>query len=113
MAVLTTYAKEGSTYIITIAFEDENGDAVTPNEATWTLTDPAGNIINSREAVTISSLSTSIDIVLSGDDLMSLESNGNERRLLIEGTYDSDAGSDLPLKDEVTFYIDDLVAVED
>ncbi len=67
-ATLTTNAVEKSTYIVTAAFTDEDGDAVTPNAGlVWTLTDMNGVVINSREDVSISP-DTSVDIVLSGND---------------------------------------------
>lgn len=107
---LTTHAVEESTFIITASFTDEDGNAVTPSTLKWTLTDDAGNVINSREDVSIAPAS-SVDIVLSGDDL-ALSGYGPAFRILtIEGTYSSDAGSDLPLKDSVKFVVDNLVAV--
>ena len=108
--VLTTHAVEKSTFVITVAFQDEQGNAVTPNELTWTLTDMNGNIINGRDQVSITPAS-SVDIVLSGDDL-ALEGDAPELRVLtVAGTYSSDIGSDLPIKDSVRFIVDNLVAV--
>jgi len=107
---LTTVAQEEGTYIITAAFTDEGDSAVTPNVITWTLTDRDGDVINSREDVSVDTPASSIDIVLSGDDL-AIGTNGISRVLLVEATYDSDAGSDLPLKGQVRFNIDDYVAV--
>jgi len=107
-STLTTRAVEGSTYIVTAAFEDEDENAVTPNDLTWTLTDRHGNVINDREDEVITP-DTSVDIVLTGDDLQV----GDDERatvltVTIEGTYDSDAGTDLELKDSTTFPIDGL-----
>lgn len=110
ISTLTTPAKEGSTYAVTIAFTDETGAAVTPSSATWTLTDQGGNVINSRLDVTISSLSTSVTIVLSGNDL-ALSNSDNTRELLIEAVYTSDLGSNLPFKSAVRFTIDGLLGV--
>ncbi|HDM76324.1 MAG TPA: hypothetical protein ENG51_07620 [Deltaproteobacteria bacterium] len=107
---LTTHAVEKSTFVITVAFQDEQGNSVTPNELTWTLTDMNGNVINNRDQVSITPAS-SVDIVLSGDDL-ALEGDAPELRVLtVEGTYSSDLGSDLPIKDSVRFIVDNLVAV--
>jgi len=110
---LTTHAKEKSTYIITASFTDEDDAAVAPKTLTWTLTDDQGDVINGREDVEVSSPSSSEDIVLSGDDLalQSGETSRGVRILTVEGTYDSDAGSDLPLNDEIRFIVDGLVAV--
>jgi len=109
---LTTQALPNNTYVITAAFTDEDGDAVTPNDgATWSLKDTAGNTINSRSAVEITE-ATSVDIVLSGDDLAAQGANDNGIRILsIDGTYDSDAGSDLPLDTSVQFVVDTLLPV--
>jgi len=106
---LTTKAVDKSTYVVNCAFKDENGDAVVPNELKWTLTDDAGTVINSREDVVVAVPSSSEDIVLSGDDLK--YSDGRHRILTIEATYDSDAGSDLPLKESAKFMVDDLIVV--
>jgi len=54
---------------ITNAFTDSNDDPVTPSAASWRLVDASGNVINSRSNVPITSLSTSVDVVLQGDDL--------------------------------------------
>ena len=107
---LTTLAIEEATYIITVAWLDDAGAAVTPSAATWTLTDLDGDVVNSRSNVTINSLSTTNTIVLSGADLALLTTlNGPTRVLLVEYTYTSSAGSDLPGKAQATFTIEDLV----
>jgi hypothetical protein len=104
-------ANEESTYIINVAFEDEDDNAVTPDSVTWTLTDGSGNVINNRLHVS-ETPATSIDIVLSGDDL-AIGTNGRSRTVTIEAVYDSAAGNDLPLNDEVTFNITDLTHIPD
>lgn len=104
-------AREESTYAITVAYTDENGDAVTPTAVTWTLMDGAGTVINGRSAVSIATPSTSNTIVLKGDDLAVSDAGQLERVLLIEATYDSSLGSGLPLKKEYRFHVDDLVGV--
>ena len=111
---LTTHAKEKSTFIITAAFTDEDENAVAPKTLTWTLTDEQGTVINGREDVAVTTPSASEDIVLSGDDLalQSGEATRGVRVLTVEATYDSDAGSDLPLNEEIRFIVDGLVAVE-
>jgi hypothetical protein len=105
-------AIEQSTYAIVVTFADETGAALTPNIGlTWTLTDKSGTVVNERLAVPIDS-AAEITIVLSGDDL-SLDSvyRGKSRVVLVEGAFDSDLGDDLPIKDQVTFTIANLVAV--
>jgi hypothetical protein len=107
---LSAHAIEQGTYAITVAFTDDTGDAVIPNAGTtWKLTDVSGNVINSRSAVDITE-AASVVIVLSGADL-AIGTNGKERVLYVSGTYNSDLGNNLPLKQEVRFYIDDLVNV--
>lgn len=111
-STLTVNAVEKSTFVVNVAFTDEDSDSVTPTAATWTLTDCDGSIINSREDVTISTLDTNVDVVLSGDDLAIQSGNDDGKRVfLIEGTYDSTLGSGLPFKDQAEFFIYDLVAV--
>ena len=108
---ITTRAIEEGTCVITCAFSDEDGNAVAPNTLMWTLTDMLGNVINSREQVSVSSPSSSEDIVLSGDDLalQSTEVWTEVKRLLtLEGTYDSSYGSSLPFKEQIEFYVSNL-----
>ena len=109
---LTTKANEESTYKITAAFTDAEGTAVTPNTITWTLTDEDGTVINSRSNVSATP-STSIDIVLSGDDLalQSGESYEVNRIITIKAVYDSSEGSGLPLYEEAKFTITDLTNI--
>lgn len=108
---LTIHATERSTYVITAAFADEDGESSVPNDLTWTLTDRAGRIINSRENVIVTPASE-IDIVLTDDDLQLGSSlSGDTYILLIEGTYDSTLGTGLSLRDQARFTIDNLLAV--
>lgn len=107
---LTVSPNEESTVVITAACLDEDGAAVVPNAVTWTLTDAAGTVINSREAVALTP-AESMDIVLSGDDLAVPNPGNTTRHLLIEGNYDSTAGSGLPIRDQATFKIANLVGV--
>ena len=112
--IISTAANEKSTFIITCVFTDETDTEVTPTSITWTLTDSSGTVINDREDEVVAVPAPSIDIVLSGNDL-AIQSGETaskvSRRLLIEAVYDSDAGTDLPLKDEAIFVIGNLVDV--
>lgn len=104
MTTLSTVATNEGTYIITCAFLDADGTAVTPNSLTWTLTDNEGKVINSRSAVVITIPSTSNSIVLSGDDIDNV--NGNSRVFTIEGEYNSSTyGNNLPLRGQAEFTI--------
>lgn len=112
--VMSTQAVEESTYVVTAAFTDENGDAVIPNVINWTLTDIKGNIINCRDSVSVASPAASITIILQGEDLgidESYEEGAVRRILTLEATYDSNLGSNLPLKDSMTFTVVNLKSV--
>lgn len=109
--ILTDHATEKSIYVITASFVNEDGAAVTPTAATWTLTDRAGTVINSRSAVSITPLATSATIVLQGNDLALADARKRARFVTIEYAYTSALGTGLPGKVEVEFYIDALRAV--
>ena len=115
MEILTTIAKEKSTFILTVAFTDENGSAVAPETLKWSLTDENGTAINSRTDVSVASPQASNSIVLSGDDLQILEDEANDRyakrRFVAEATYDSDLGNDLPVNDAVAFVVENLAKI--
>ena len=107
---IETQAVEGSTYVITAAFTDEDGSPVTPNAGlVWRLTDEDGTVINSREDVALTP-ATSVTIVLHGNDL-ALTGGTAWRIVTIEGTYDSSLGNNLELKDQVRFPLFNLPAV--
>ena len=99
-------AVEASTFVINAAFTDEDDAAVTPSSITWTLTDAAGNVINSRQDVVVDTPAASIDIVLFNADL-AIAGQDRKRVLTVDAVYDSNAGSDLPLRDFVEFEIVD------
>ena len=110
---LSTRAVEGSVFAIQASFLDDNGGAVAPIAATYTLSDKLGKIINSLEDVAISSPSTVEVIVLSGDDLAfrAGERKVADRVLTVKWTYNSDLGTNLPGKDKCEFKVIDLVVV--
>lgn len=106
---LTEQAKEGSTFIVNVTFRDEDENLVTPNSgSTWSLYTSDGTVVNERTDVDFVE-DTSVDIVLSGDDLK--PDDDRVLYLLLEGTYNSDAGSNLPFKETVIFEVEDLVGV--
>lgn len=108
--VLGSLITENGSSLIQVAFTDATGTAVTPTSATWTLSTSAGEPINNRTDVVIGSLSTSVDIVLSGDDL-AIGENGIDRILTVEWVYNSSIGDSLPGKAELYFALADLVNV--
>jgi len=108
-------ANEKGTIVITCAFTDEDGDPVVPTTIKWTLTDGAGDVINEREQVSVLVPAATTYIVLSGDDL-ELEATDTSqyvnRYFLIEATYTSTYGTNLPLRDSTYFKIENLRYIE-
>ena len=107
---LDVAAMEGGTLIITAGFKDENKQSVVPNELFWTLSDMAGTVINGRDRVSMAPAET-VDLVLRGDDLALPEGRDAWRILTLEWTYDSDAGSNLPMNDSAFFKVKNLTAL--
>ena len=112
MTHISTKALERSTYILTLTFTDEDRAAVIPNSITWDLTDTSGHVINARSSVAVVVPASTYDIVLSDEDLAIPRPGILGRIVTVEAVYDSDAGTDLPLRDEITFAIQPLVNVE-
>lgn len=103
---------EKGTAVATLVFTDEDGAATVPSDLAWQLMRPDGTVINGRTFALGSFSGTTI--VLSGDDLAMFGSTDTGYRVLsIQGVYDSDAGSDLPLKGECGFAIDRLLGQVD
>lgn len=111
MAVsLELQAAEEGTYVVTAAFTDEDGDAATPTSITWSLFDDRGEVINSRSNVAVATPASSVNIVLTGDDL-SIGSNGAYRQIVLSWVYDSDLGSDLVGRQVATFEIENIFGI--
>lgn len=108
---LTTKAPEKGTYIVTVAFTDESGDAVVPDSMKWRLTDMDGNVINSRSTVAVSIPAASNNIVLSSNDLAVNDPTNTRRKLSVYAVVDLDVGNNYPVRDEVEFEIDNFVGV--
>lgn len=105
-------AYEKSAYGVVVAFVDENGAPVTPTSATWTLTDGQGQVVNSRSAVSISPLSTSVTIPLTGNDMVLTGYFGTERVLTVNALYNSAIfGNNTSFYREVHFNITPLLNV--
>ena len=101
---------------ILIYFKNENDDPVTPKEATWSLMDKKGNIINYRKNMVVSPLAATSRIVLSRLDLMpdtSLAVGVKQKRILrVKSVYDSiTMGTDIPLIGELHFYVENPVVI--
>lgn len=108
--LLVVKAVEGSTYVVTVPFTDEDGDPVVPTSIKWTLTDDEGGIVNAREDVAIAVPAATVEIVLSGDDLPSPGDQMRSVYLTVEATYDSALGSGLPLKGQCRIEVRPLAA---
>lgn len=106
---LSAKAIEEGTFAITVAFTDEDGEAVAPDVLTWTLVDLIGNIINSREDVVVANPESTETIVLTGDDLSVTNRFQRGRVLIVEGTYTSTLGAGLPIRESVSFTIADII----
>ena len=103
---------EKGTAVVTLAFTDEDDNTVVPTSLQWQLMKSDGTVINERTFANGSFTGT--EIVLSGDDLAIFGSSDNSRRVLsIQGEYDSNAGSGLPLKGECKFVINKLLGQVD
>lgn len=95
MSVTTTLnvsVLAGGTVIVGASFQDEDENSVTPNTLNYTVLNEYEEVINSLDEISITP-DTSIQVTLSGDDLPE-----GKPYFLLKGTYDSSAGSDLPLK---------------
>lgn len=118
-------AQEQGTYIIDgIAIVGTS--SVVPNSgATWTLTKLDGTIINSRQDVPVTATGSNFTISLSDADLAifsddpqvpvrlpggSVNLKIGRRVLLFECTYNSSIGNNLPLKSQVFFSVEEVIA---
>lgn len=110
---LAEAAIEEGTKAFEVSFTDEDGNPVSPTTAIWSLTkDDKTTIVNDRTDIAITTPGTTETILLSGADL-ALEAGElyGWRYLVIEGTYNSSLGSDLPFKDHLFFAIRDIAAI--
>lgn len=107
--VLAEEAVEGGSFVVAFGFVDENGAAVTPAAAMWSLVDEFGTVINGRSEVALA-LAPTVEIVLGAGDLQWLGAmDSGVRRVVVEASYFS-AGTLLALVDEVEFRVRALSA---
>ena len=102
--------EEGSTGKLTAIFTDEDGDQATPKTLYKTITDLTGNVILEREEIT-SGLASNMNILISGSDIPVPIDGQGYIVLLLEGTYDSNLGNDLPLNDECRIPVNQLIGL--
>jgi len=98
LEILDTPAYVGDSYSIQFDFVDHLGDDVIPTVLSWTLKDSDGDIINSREDVSIVTPAATVYVQLSGDDLVA---DGNGIRYLVM----SGVAATLPLKQIKEFVV--------
>ncbi len=115
---MTIYIKvtptEKGTAVVEMTFTDEDENLVTPTELQWQLMLPDKTIVNNRTFILNPFIA--IDgvavVALTKDDLAVI--NGNKKRVFsLQGVYDSDAGNDLAITDEISFSIRKLVGQVD
>lgn len=109
-------AVEGSTFVILAEFKERAPDGtyspIVPNSGlTWSLSDKEGNPINERTDVPIEPPAESVLIVLTDDDLKTFSGETTRRYVTVQGTYNGIGGNNLPLIDEVSFQIENLIGV--
>ena len=112
---LSKNAVEGSTFTIVVEFNEVTPDEINPivpnSGLKWTLSDKNGNVINEKVDIPIDPPAQSIMIVLSGDDLKTFSGKTTRRYVTVKGTYNGVSGNNLPLIEEGSFQIDNLVGV--
>ena len=116
IATLSVKPNEQSTAIVTMLFEDEDDVTVTPNNLSWQLMKTNGTVVNERsfENCGFSAAGGVAEIVLSGDDLAMFGAGDSGHRVFsIQGEYDSNAGTGLPITSEAVFQIQKLLGQTD
>lgn len=93
--------KYKSTAVITYEFQDEKGKSAVPKQCSWTLTNSSGEVINNRQDISIDDLSSEINVVLQGDDLIE-----SLQYIIFKGIYDSDIGANLSFREWDRFYVE-------
>jgi hypothetical protein len=104
--------------MVTAAFYDEDGGAVTPTAIHWTLKNLDGTVVNNRSGVAVAVPDTSIIIVLYGDDLAMTGVGARTEKvegetvtvsevrfLVVTATYNSTLGTGLPLVGVLEFRV--------
>jgi hypothetical protein len=112
---ISVQPNENGTAVVTITAEDEDGTALIFGDFTdpkWQLMREDGTVVNDRSFALCTM--TSLTFVLSAEDLAIFGGEDSGLRYIsFQGTYDSNAGSDLPLTDECSFIIDRLLGQVD
>ena len=110
VTTLRETATENSTYVVSVSFANEDGNAVTPASAVnWRLIDSVGTQISSGQETA----AATVTIVLTGANIVI---SNTERRtefltLVVNTTYDSAAGNGLTLVDTARFQVVNVLDV--
>lgn len=111
--ILTTQPNEEGTAVFSVSPTDEDGNALVfaqLGNPQWQMSTTDGTVIEGCE-YSDSSMS-SLEFVVSGDQLSILDSDDTGVRILtFKATYNSSSGSDLPLHAECKFKIQNLVGI--
>ena len=101
--------EDGSASYTATWYHPTTGLTVTPTAVTWTLTDGAGTIINSREDVVATPGATNT-IILVADDLEILDQTNEEeyRVLTIHGDA---ADANIPIVLNIDLYVDNVDSI--
>ena len=108
-AVISTHARERGHYTVSITFYDEDNALVTPTNLLWTLTDMDGNVINNRDAVTVTPSESTENDILGSADTVIVAGQINERLFLAEWIYNSTYGTGITSKKQAIIVIDDIL----
>ena len=118
--------QEGSTRAFYIVLKNQyTAEVVVPTGMLWTLVDTSGAIINLKEQVAIAEIDlgaaedsmgqAATIVLLSGADLKIptlVTSDTVERHLVIEATFSSSYGTDLPVTEYIKFNIENIPYIE-
>lgn len=105
---LSVRAKESGTYLITAVLTDEEGQPAVPESLSWTLTNDHGVVINGRLNIPIVPPSSTVEIMLSGDDLRTPANKKEARVVTIRGQYNSNRGV-FPLVEDARFIVENVL----
>jgi hypothetical protein len=100
---------EGSSVIFGVTFLDENGASVVPNAIAWSLLTDDNTAVVEEEPVTPAA---SVSVAVNGTYLtLGNQYDQGYRTFVVESTYDSSAGSGLPVVGKMRFRIEDILGV--
>lgn len=101
----TQPVRKNSSAVVEVVFKDENKVISVPNSVTWSLTKEDGTEINSRTNVSVTPGQTSTRILLQGNDLQLFANDSGLRYMIINATYNSVDGLNIPWKATISFYV--------